>query len=970
MKILKLQFVFLLIGITTFGQNITLTPQNEVCFGDGQVSLEINNLDEADANLDIQIFRGGSLQDEQLGQTATGTSFSTVFTNLPADSYAITIGVTYPSTATETLNDTFIIGSDYTAMTVSIAQADACGGKEVVVSVSGGNGPFNYQLLDTSNNLILDNGTNNTFLISTNGDYRIRVTDACGEIIVQGFSTSFTPVTYTSIRPTLGKVNPGCSTIQIISNILGNSNIPSYLFPIDFTYQVTSPSLGTVTINDTWVDITDRFKEFTVDLHLNETYTVETTLTDVCGDTASETVNLNTTPQVQIGPKNAIGCGRYIRGIFPRAFSVNGDWAVEVISAPAAFVPADFGFDALNQKTVTPEQMPDDDTLLIGDELNPVPEGTYEIRLTDECGAISTRTVTVDPVTVGFFEPQYPGCEDNEASYRIRINGTGVTFVGTSFITTAPADFVTEFGALPYDMSEFFDTDTSQFFIGDLPVGDYEFDLGTTCGNIVRSKTLVTKSLTSAVDFSLNCGSFNVSTTATTNMGTYNVYLQKFYEASGQWGHPETGTLWTPGLEIRNVYGARIFGFGNQGGTLLTRSGTLSNVASTGTMRVVFESFEYVNDGIAGTPFEEAFCITELDSFTVPANGIQFLDYFVVGCSPGAQKAIVLDVVANDPTFRITEKDGAPFVVDNGSDPVFENLDAGLYSIEVSDGCGNTSLFNVNVSTTDKLPVIRPSTLCEGDDGFLFLNGLSLFDISWTKDDPAGTVIGTGNRLNFTPYTKPGDLGTYYATIDYTPSPIGCDPLIISFELTTDNESNPNAGTGQSVSLTQSDINPSVNLFDYITGPFDAFGTWTETTTAGESGFLVGNEWFGSLASPGEYTFEYSVNGTCTNTDITTVTIELLGAFCTKPGDFSLPGSESKVGISTYLSTQEGWPSFVTNGFIALESNTKGFVISRVQNAGLITDAREGMLIYDIDANCVKLHNGTDWNCIQRGCNE
>ncbi len=47
------------------------------------------------------------------------------------------------------------------------------------------------------------------------------------------------------------------------------------------------------------------------------------------------------------------------------------------------------------------------------------------------------------------------------------------------------------------------------------------------------------------------------------------------------------------------------------------------------------------------------------------------------------------------------------------------------------------------------------------------------------------------------------------------------------------------------------------------------------------------------------------------------------------------------------------------NGFITLESKTKGFVITRVENDSKITDPKEGMLIYDIDASCVKLYNGT-----------
>jgi hypothetical protein len=31
-------------------------------------------------------------------------------------------------------------------------------------------------------------------------------------------------------------------------------------------------------------------------------------------------------------------------------------------------------------------------------------------------------------------------------------------------------------------------------------------------------------------------------------------------------------------------------------------------------------------------------------------------------------------------------------------------------------------------------------------------------------------------------------------------------------------------------------------------------------------------------------------------------------------------------------------------------------------------DAVQGMLVYDTDDQCLKLYNGTTWNCISQGC--
>lgn len=114
--------------------------------------------------------------------------------------------------------------------------------------------------------------------------------------------------------------------------------------------------------------------------------------------------------------------------------------------------------------------------------------------------------------------------------------------------------------------------------------------------------------------------------------------------------------------------------------------------------------------------------------------------------------------------------------------------------------------------------------------------------------------------------------------------------------------------------------------------------------------------------------------------------IDLCGApveegYCTQPGATGTPDGFTKVGISTLASQTSDWPENIPNGWITMESKTQGFVITRVQHVGggtngapdpadSIADPQDGMLVYDIDDACVKLFNGTIWNCIERSCNE
>ena len=123
------------------------------------------------------------------------------------------------------------------------------------------------------------------------------------------------------------------------------------------------------------------------------------------------------------------------------------------------------------------------------------------------------------------------------------------------------------------------------------------------------------------------------------------------------------------------------------------------------------------------------------------------------------------------------------------------------------------------------------------------------------------------------------------------------------------------------------------------------------------------------------YAFFYDTQNECYNTDNSTaaVTVNILppcpSDFCVKEPEVKTGGTPTKVGI-TIQKKQEIWPENIPNGFLALESKTKGFVITRVENENMIADPKEGMLIYDISADCVKLYNGTTWKCLERGCNE
>lgn len=118
----------------------------------------------------------------------------------------------------------------------------------------------------------------------------------------------------------------------------------------------------------------------------------------------------------------------------------------------------------------------------------------------------------------------------------------------------------------------------------------------------------------------------------------------------------------------------------------------------------------------------------------------------------------------------------------------------------------------------------------------------------------------------------------------------------------------------------------------------------------------------------GEYNAIVTVPGGCTiNSNFLTSYV----CPCSKPGATGTADSGTEFGISIRdKRTTDNWPHDVNNGFITIEANNKGFVITRMSNPETaIAQPIEGMIVYDTDDSCIKIYNGTSWKCIEQTCN-
>lgn len=86
-----------------------------------------------------------------------------------------------------------------------------------------------------------------------------------------------------------------------------------------------------------------------------------------------------------------------------------------------------------------------------------------------------------------------------------------------------------------------------------------------------------------------------------------------------------------------------------------------------------------------------------------------------------------------------------------------------------------------------------------------------------------------------------------------------------------------------------------------------------------------------------------------------------------KPGT----GPDTKVGITLLKRAgadhTDGWPMARKSGHLALESNTKGFVVTRMTTSQItaIENPQEGMMVYDTDAKCMKVYTEKDGTSIK-----
>ncbi|MCW4468478.1 T9SS type B sorting domain-containing protein [Flavobacterium sp. MFBS3-15] len=400
------------------------------------------------------------------------------------------------------------------------------------------------------------------------------------------------------------------------------------------------------------------------------TYVIQ--VTDSCGRTASESINVEFIPLVPVVTAANNGCfsefGK-IRISIPQQMLV----AAKIIGAPSSYGQT-LPYDVTNKINAQ--------GMLV---LNNLPLGEYTIVFTDDCGFEYEKKILVpEYVEKQFNIASLPACGEGYGSVRVR-SGNG-KIVAAQIVATSALGF-----SLPYDVTNMISTQGHVYMAG-LPEGTYTFRATDVCG-VVKDQVVNIEGyrpVENSFSFTPNCGGFSVTVSDTSN-GTEGAgyWLQKFNTNTGTWGHPSTGVAYTEGTVPASANSIR-----------LNNSATRHNLNYSGKFRIV-KKFETFSNGSA----ENAICLSVLGEFEY-TEGFSINSAYSLACL-GQPENVMLDVTGYPTAFRIVKKDNVPFLVDNGSSNVFENLMPAEYVFEIEDDCGNIVRKRFNVLS---LPSIADAT--------------------------------------------------------------------------------------------------------------------------------------------------------------------------------------------------------------------------------------------------------------------
>ncbi len=245
-----------------------------------------------------------------------------------------------------------------------------------------------------------------------------------------------------------------------------------------------------------------------------------------------------------------------------------------------------------------------------------------------------------------------------------------------------------------------------------------------------------------------------------------------------------------------------------------------------------------------------------------------------------------------------------------------------------------------------------------GDGGGVFPAGIENEDITSYSLDPSTTYkirIYLYNFIGETFY-----LDDVYLAFDACKLDTDGDGVLNHFDLDSDGDGCPDAKEA-SVSGT------------LISGNIENGDGTTNTITNVSEAIAEGSYGVNGLADAIETNDTFSATTTYTSTYTSTAlnsSVSVCVCYKVPAGGSAVLSS---VGISTLnralTKSATDWPLNKNSAYLVLDSHEKGLVITRLTTTQVnALNAVEGMLVYDVNEDCLKLFDGSNWFCLKQTC--
>lgn len=344
-----------------------------------------------------------------------------------------------------------------------------------------------------------------------------------------------------------------------------------------------------------------------------------------------------------------------------------------------------------------------------------------------------------------------------------------------------------------------------------------------------------------------------------------------------------------------------------------------------------------------------------------PTNGTYYM----------ADLTITFNRPVNNPVLHLGGMGG--FIGNMGITGGFEYLSSNV-PISFSRLSGNSNSFTVT-STTIHNTATKPNTTgANSGSGSVLVTGTGITTIKLKL-----TARGSGEEPNWQSNSGSGDQVTFGISVlennlSITKTADNPDPSsgsTINFTLMAKNN-----GPSNDNNVKVDDLLPDGYTFISSTASTGAYNSSTGTWNIGSlnSGASATLAIKATVNNTGNYTNTASISGTNGDSDssdnIASVTPNVQHV-CYNDANLASPGQDSKFGITTLKRASAGsnqWPGVRKSAHLVLESNSKGFVVTRLAAAEInnIVIPVEGMMIYDTTAKCLKIFADNQWSCFSQ----